>query len=93
MKQLNRLASKQLEDLGGVLPFVYYAVLALFQPLQASGVATTYASQASFKSSIKLLWSASADRTYSSATKGRNLLNGKHILHVRRRLAGWHVIL
>jgi hypothetical protein len=53
VKQLKVLASKQLEDLGGVLPFVYYAVLALFKSLQAaSGVATTYASQASSKSSI-----------------------------------------
>ena len=80
MKQLKKLASKKLEDLGGVLPFVYHAVLAMFELLQASGVATTYASQASSKSSIKLLWSVSADRTHSSGTKGRDLLNGKHIL-------------
>lgn len=80
MKHLKGLASKQLEDLGGVLPFVCYAVLAVFKILQASGVATTYASQASSKSSIKLLWSVSADRIHSSATKRRDLLNGKHIL-------------
>jgi len=43
-------------------------------------MATTYALQASSKSSIKLLWSVSADRIHSSATKRRDLLNGKHIV-------------
>lgn len=81
MKRLKVLAGKQLEDLDGVLRFVYYAMLALFEILQASCVATTYmyALQASSKSSIQLLWSVSADLTHSSGTKRGDLLNGKHI--------------
>jgi hypothetical protein len=80
VKQLKVLASKQLEDLGGVLPLVYSAMLALFKTSQVFGMATTNASQASSKSSIKLLRFASADHTQSSETKRRDLLNGKHIL-------------
>jgi hypothetical protein len=82
VKQLKKLASKRLEDLVGVLRFIYYTMLALFETPQAFCVAATYmyAFQASSKSSIKLLWSISADCTQSSETKRRDLLNGKHIL-------------
>jgi len=41
VKQLKVLASKRLEDLGGLLPFVYSAVLALFNTLQAASDVTT----------------------------------------------------
>jgi len=44
VKQLKSLASRRLEDLGGVLRFVYYAVLAAFETIQASGVTTIHAS-------------------------------------------------
>lgn len=95
MKQLKMLASKQLVYLYGVLGFVYYAMLALLEILQASCVATTYmyALQASSKSSIQLLWSVSADLTHSSETKRRDLLDGKHIFACDGVLAGSHVTL